>query len=48
MFMKDKESYLAPEVEVLVVHNEGVICASDFGEPGSPGGGAGHGGGGSY
>lgn len=47
--MKDKELYVAPEVEVLVVRNEGVICSSpSYGDPGSPGGGAGHGSGGSY
>lgn len=41
--MNEKEHYVAPEVEVLVIHNEGVICSSGgYGDPGYPGGGGGH------
>jgi hypothetical protein len=38
-----KEFYIAPELQVLVVYNEGIICSSDnYGNPGSAGGGSGH------
>ena len=39
MLMKEKERYSAPEVAVLEMENEGVICASGLNNPSDyPGG----------
>lgn len=40
--MNKKEYYTSPEVDVLTVKTEGVICQS-YGDPGNPGGGLGGG-----
>lgn len=37
----DKEFYTSPEVDVFTLQGEGVICASNFGTPGSAGAGLG-------
>ncbi len=34
---KQKLTYLSPETETLVVRFEGVICGSNFGDPGKAG-----------
>lgn len=36
--MTEKELYTSPEVKVFNVRIEGVICGSNFGDPGEPGG----------
>ena len=36
--MTEKEFYTSPEVDVFTVQTEGVICGSEFGDPGAPGG----------
>lgn len=35
--MTEKELYTSPEVKVFNVRIEGVICGSNFGNPGAPG-----------
>ena len=36
--MTEKELYTSPEVKVFNVRIEGVICGSNFGDPGQAGG----------
>ena len=40
--MKEKELYFAPDVQILTIQNEGVICESPYGEEGAAGGNAGN------
>jgi len=35
--MIKKQFYTSPEVDVFLIRPEGVICTSDFGDPGAPG-----------
>lgn len=35
--MNKKMLYEQPQVDVFTVQTEGVICGSDFGDPGAPG-----------
>ena len=37
MLMIKKQFYTSPEVDVFLIRPEGVICTSDFGDPGAPG-----------